>query len=61
MQDTPLFRLMARPEPVVQAALRGLARNQAVVVPGLANAALAASVRLTPRGAARRIAGRLQR
>ena len=61
MQNTRLFRLVGAPEPVVQAALRGLARNQAVVVPGLVNAALAASVRVTPRAATRRIAGRLQR
>ena len=39
----------------------GPARNQAVVVPGAVNAALAAGVRFTPRAAARRIAGRLQR
>ncbi|MDT9599665.1 SDR family NAD(P)-dependent oxidoreductase [Sphingosinicella rhizophila] len=53
-------RFSARPKTVVTAALRGLARNQAVVVPGLTNKITAASNRFLPRAAMRRIVAGLK-
>ena len=57
----PALRLfIGAVEPVVRAGLRGLDRNQAVVIPGLANKISAQSNRLIPRAAMRRIAGALK-
>lgn len=58
----PLQRRFAvAPDAVVDAGLAGLARNDAVVVPGRLNALVAATLRLLPRGAVRRLAARVQR
>ncbi len=48
------------PERVVRAGLHGLDRNQAVVIPGLANKLTAQSNRLVPRAIMRRIAAALK-
>ena len=48
------------PGPVVRAGLRGLDRNQAVVIPGLMNKVTAQSNRLIPRAVMRRIAAALK-
>lgn len=62
MGDSLLFtRLAGDPQRVVADGLRALAANRAVKVSGRSNAAMAASIRLTPRLLARRIAGALQR
>lgn len=53
-------RLSATSENVVRAGLAGLARNKAVVIPGLANKAGAQGHRLLPRSWLRRIAGSLK-
>jgi short-subunit dehydrogenase len=50
-------RLSADAASVVQAGLRGLERNQAVVIPGLLNKAGAHSTRFLPRGVLRRSGG----
>jgi short-subunit dehydrogenase len=50
---------MEAPE-VVKAGLAGLARNRAVVVPGLVNKTVAASTRFAPRPWVRRIAGAIK-
>ena len=51
-----LVKLSADAASVVEAGLRGLERNQAVVVPGLANKAIAQVHRLMPRAVMRRAA-----
>ena len=51
-----LAKLSADAASVVEAGLRGLERNQAVVVPGLANKAIAQVHRLMPRAVMRRAA-----
>ncbi len=62
MGESRLFqRFAADPDSVVRDGLAALAANRAVRVSGVANAVAAASIRLTPRGIARRIAGSLQR
>jgi short-subunit dehydrogenase len=53
-------RLAAAPGPVVRAGLAGLARNKAIVVPGLLNKTTAQSARFIPRAAMRRIVARLK-
>lgn len=53
-------RLAMAAEPVVEAGLKGLENNQAVVVPGLINKVGAASTRFLPRPAVRRIAAMLK-
>ena len=45
---------------VVTAGLKGLDRNQAVVVPGAMNKIGAASTRFAPRGIVRKIAGAIK-
>ena len=50
---------MGSPE-VVEAGLRGLDRNHAVVVPGLVNKITAASTRFAPRSMVRKIAGSIK-
>lgn len=55
-----LKRFSAPPGPVVAAGLAGLARNKAIVVPGLGNKAGAQLNRVLPRAAVRRIVARLR-
>jgi short-subunit dehydrogenase len=50
---------MEAPE-VVQAGLKGLDRNQAVVITGLVNKVGAASTRFAPRSVVRKIAGAIK-
>lgn len=54
-------RAWQTPEEVARAALDGLARNDALVVPGWHNKVLAASTHLAPRWLVRRIASQLSR
>lgn len=62
MGDSELFKRFAGDaDKVVQDGLTALDRNQAVKVSGTMNNALASSIRFTPRGMARRIAGALQK
>ena len=57
----PRLKLFIGPAaPVVRAGLAGLARNQAVVIPGIANKLSAQSNRLLPRAFMRRIAASLK-
>jgi hypothetical protein len=49
------------PEEVVACSLRGLDRGRLTVITGLSNRLLAAAVRLSPRGLARRVAAELYR
>jgi short-subunit dehydrogenase len=53
--DGRLARLGANPAEVARAGLAGLARNRAIVIPGLMNKLTAQSNRLLPRAAMRRI------
>jgi len=53
-------RLSMDSEPVVRAGLDGLAKNKAVVVPGVVNKVGAASTRFAPRAAVRKIAGAIK-
>lgn len=53
-------RLAAKVGPVVEAGLRGLDRNKAVVVPGLANKIGSASPRFFPRTVVRKITGMIK-
>jgi len=62
MTDSALSRFLAgEPGKVVADGLAALNANRAVAVSGRLNAALAGSMRFTPRRVARTIAGRLQR
>lgn len=62
MGDSALFRRFAgAPDKVVADGLKALEANRAVAVSGAANKAMAGSIRFTPRGFARRIAGSLQK
>ncbi|MGZ8283565.1 MAG: SDR family NAD(P)-dependent oxidoreductase [Allosphingosinicella sp.] len=59
--NSPMLSRFTAPAPgVVRAGLRGLDRNKAVVVPGLANKASSQASRLLPRAAMRRIIGALK-
>ena len=53
-------RFSARSDKVVAAGLKGLARNRAVIIPGFTNKLTAASNRLLPRSAMRRIVAGLK-
>ena len=55
-----LKHFIGAPEPVVRAALAGMERNQAIVIPGLANKISAQSNRFLPRALMRRIAASLK-
>ncbi len=55
-----LAKMATDPVAVVRAGLAGLARNKAIVVPGLANKVGAQSNRLLPRAAMRRIVARIK-
>ncbi|MBY8828035.1 SDR family NAD(P)-dependent oxidoreductase [Hephaestia mangrovi] len=62
MGDSELFkRFASAPEQVVADGLKALKANRAVAVSGAMNKTMAASIRFTPRGLARRIAGSLQK
>ncbi|RJF85824.1 SDR family NAD(P)-dependent oxidoreductase [Sphingomonas cavernae] len=62
MKDSELFKRFATdPDRVVRDGLTALRANRAVKVSGVMNAAMAGSIRFTPRGLARRIAASLQR
>ncbi|HEU4960701.1 MAG TPA: SDR family oxidoreductase [Sphingomonas sp.] len=62
MGDSALFsRLASAPENVVADGLKALDAGRAVAVSGGLNKMMAASIRFTPRGIARRVAGRLQK
>ena len=55
-----LDKFSARSADVVRAGLDGLARDKALVIPGLINKVTAQGHRLLPRGTLRRIAGTLK-
>lgn len=62
MGESALFKMMGSgPDPVVRDGLAALEVNQAVKISGAMNFMMAESIRLTPRGLARSIAGRLQK
>lgn len=62
MGGTRLFKMFAGDaDAVVQDGLAALKANRAVAVSGALNAVMAASIRLTPRGLARGLAGALQK
>ncbi len=62
MRDSALSRFMSgTADIVVRDGLKALANNRAVKVSGILNAAIAGSIRLTPRPLARKLAGELQR
>lgn len=58
--DGRLAKMATDPVAVVRAGLEGLARNKAIVVPGLMNKVGSQSSRLLPRAAMRRIIARLK-
>ncbi|QLC26161.1 SDR family oxidoreductase [Parasphingopyxis algicola] len=61
MTDTTLFQKFAgEPESVVEAGLKGLAKNKAIVIPGAVNKAMVQSNRLAPRAVTREIVKLLQ-
>jgi short-subunit dehydrogenase len=55
---TVVYRKLADPEPVIEAALRGLDKGRAVVIPGLRNKVIAASGRFMPREWLTRVSAR---
>ncbi|WP_425228584.1 SDR family NAD(P)-dependent oxidoreductase [Sphingomonas sp.] len=62
MGDSALFKTFASDaDAVVRDGLKALKANTAVKVSGAANMVMAESIRLTPRGLARRIAGAMQK
>jgi len=62
MADTDLFKRFAgTPAKVVADGLKALDANRAVMVSGALNKAVASSIRFTPRGIARQVAGSLQK
>ncbi len=62
MGDSELFKRFASPaEAVVRDGLAALKANHAVKISGAMNTVMASSIRFTPRGLARRIAGSLQK
>lgn len=62
MGDSDLFkRLAGPPEKVVADGLKALRANRAVAVSGTMNKVGASSIRFTPRGIARRVAGAMQK
>lgn len=59
--ETRMFKNFAGdPEKVVDAGLAGLARNKAIVIPGMVNKAMVQSTRVTPRSVTREIVKLLQ-
>ena len=62
MADSTLFKRFASdPDAVVKDGLRALKANKAVEVSGAMNSLMAGSIRFTPRGLARSLAGSLQK
>jgi short-subunit dehydrogenase len=55
---TVVYRKLADPRPVIEAALRGLDKGRAVVIPGLRNKVIAASGRFMPREWLTRVSAR---
>jgi hypothetical protein len=53
-------RVAMNPPEVVEAALKGLDKNKAVVVPGLVNKLTTTSGRFAPRSVVRKIAGAIK-
>jgi uncharacterized protein len=53
--NSALAKIAARPEAVVRAGLKGLARDKAIVIPGIANRIGVHGTRFLPRAALRRI------
>ncbi len=61
MGETRLFQSFAgNPESVVEAGLRGLEKNKAIIIPGMVNKAMVQSNRFTPRSVTREIVKLLQ-
>ncbi|HEX2764984.1 MAG TPA: SDR family oxidoreductase [Allosphingosinicella sp.] len=58
--DSNLAKVAVRPEGVVAAGLRGLGRNDPIVIPGIANKVGAFGTRLMPRSALRKIVASLK-
>jgi short-subunit dehydrogenase len=58
VSHTVVYRKLADPEPVIEAALRGLDKGRAVVIPGLRNKVIAASGRFMPRQWLTRVSAR---
>jgi short-subunit dehydrogenase len=59
--SNPSSKLAAASGPVAEAGLRGIDRNQAIVIPGLMNKATAQAHRFFPRGLVRRAVGILKK
>ena len=59
--SSPSSKLAAASDPVAQAGLAGLDRNQAIVIPGLMNKATAQAHRFFPRAIVRRAVGMLKK
>jgi short-subunit dehydrogenase len=59
--SNPSSKLAAASGPVVEAGLRGIDRNQAIVIPGMMNKATAQAHRFFPRGLVRRAVGILKK
>ena len=59
--SNPSSKLAAASGPVVEAGLRGVDRNQAIVIPGMMNKATAQAHRFFPRGLVRRAVGILKK
>jgi short-subunit dehydrogenase len=59
--SNPSSKLAAASGPVVAAGLKGLERNQAIVIPGLMNKSTAQAHRFLPRGIVRRAVGLLKK
>jgi short-subunit dehydrogenase len=58
--DSKLAKVAVRPEGVVAAGLKGLDRNDPIVIPGIANKVGAFGTRLMPRSVLRRIVASLK-
>jgi short-subunit dehydrogenase len=58
---TAIYRRLAEPEPVIEAGLRGLDKDRAVIIPGVRNKLIAAAARFMPREWLARAAARLLR
>jgi short-subunit dehydrogenase len=61
MSETQLFKKFSGdPAAVVEAGLKGLGKNKAIVVPGMLNKVMVQSNRITPRSVTREIVKQLQ-
>jgi len=61
VSHTAIYRRLAAPEPVVAAALRGLDRGRAVVVPGFRNRMMSTGAQFSPGWLSALVAGRMLR